>query len=276
MIRHLGSLPELQECGTLGIPETIPARELSKLFATADAMQFSHLRRLTLEAHCEVVKTVIQSLQRPLEYLDLRIADSSRLIPMSEIASLMTLFRHHTFTTTLKSFLFSGPPLVEEDCEAFELFAPLLALKVLEHVQINNRYMTRLQDEDLAAAAAAWPYLRELVFIAYVDSPTLTLAGLIPLVKQCPRLSRLGLPIRAIPFDLSILEPGMSSPLSFLGLQCSTVAAADAEDVARCLIQLFPQLSSLLCVQHANNPTARNWDMVADFVEKLLGRWISY
>ncbi|KAG5635643.1 hypothetical protein H0H81_010530 [Sphagnurus paluster] len=271
MIQHLGDLPGLQECGTVQITGATFPSELNKLFAPTSE-RFSNLRRLMFHSPtCGLAENMIKSLHRSLEHLGMYIENAQD--PLA-LASLIASLRGHT---SLVSFKFLGPPTVEEEGEGAKIFTPLFELKELEEISINNGYVSQLDDEDLAAAAAAWPCLRDLNLTPHVANPTLTLAGLVPLVKHCPLLTRLTLPVQCTPFDATLLDLDLceSSRVAFLILSCSTTTEVEADDASWCLAQLFPNLKAFMCPKNQDDPSATSWNIMADRVNVYLGRCVS-
>ncbi|KAG6870516.1 hypothetical protein C0993_004515, partial [Termitomyces sp. T159_Od127] len=82
-------------------------------------------------------------------------------------------------------------------------FQPLLSLRALQHVILGLAGLKHLNDAWLEEAAVAWPDLR--TFIISKTENCFSLKGLIPLLKNCRRITTLELHPTASHFDLSLL-----------------------------------------------------------------------
>ncbi|KAG5635642.1 hypothetical protein H0H81_010529 [Sphagnurus paluster] len=275
MIRHIGDLPALKECGTLYVPEDIPHAELAGLFTTRNNERFSHLRNLKLESTTSgPLEVVINALQRPLDVLELYVGDNPRPVAL---LNLTTALRQHTCTTSLKRLsLKTGAPEEGDEDQDSAFFAPLFALKGLKQLNVSSHYTSKVTDRDLLGAAAAWPCLEELIFEGHITDHNVTLPGLAPLLTKCPRLTILVIPVLPVPFDTGILDPNLNSEVDLLNLSSLVaVAAADVEGVSRCLARLFPKLRVFLIDMDARGPEL-GWSAVGNGLDAHLGRIVSY
>jgi len=118
-----------------------------------------------------------------------------------------------------------------------------------------------LVDEWFADAAIAWPCL-ESIKLNNGILPEVTLAGLIPLLKHCPKLP---ISIFARAFDPELLQPGIcSTKITWLPLGTSPISGPVG--VFRCLAMMFPKLVEI--TYDCSGEDEENWDMVARFLEE--------
>jgi hypothetical protein len=73
--------------------------------------------------------------------------------------------------------------------------------------------------------------------------PKMTLEGLIPLVKNCPQLEILDIPMNVRPFDPTLLDGVCNTKLSHLGFSHSPIKSP--LQVFRSLTRMFPNLKSV-------------------------------
>lgn len=94
---------------------------------------------------------------------------------------------------------------------------PLFRLTEIRQLTLCLTMPDLVGDSWLEEAVQSWPHL-DLLRVTFPynrkmeryhgkrnEPPTMTLAGLIPLLKHCPRLSYLDIPLFVKPFDLSLL-----------------------------------------------------------------------
>ena len=85
-------------------------------------------------------------------------------------------------------------------CLAYCTLSPLASLKHLREVELSLRNPILLEDGELGELAHNWPMLEKLVLTCtngYYGTPSLTLGGLLLLLKHCSRLRKLCLAIDA-------------------------------------------------------------------------------
>jgi len=102
----------------------------------------------------------------------------------------------------------------------------------------------------------------------------MTLRGLIPLVKQCPRLKMLGIPMHVRPVDPALLDGVYNSRLTDFFSLHSTIHSPT--QVFRSLIRMFPNLK---WVGYGSDPEyGRSWEEVRRLLDDsaftgTLGTW---
>ncbi|KAF5377863.1 hypothetical protein D9615_006740 [Tricholomella constricta] len=126
----------------------------------------------------------------------------------------------------------------------------LLACSYITHVSIHPAHKLDLDDQLLQGFSEAWPHLRHLD-LGYQDlwlKPYhITLKGLLPLVRGCPKLEHLELLLNATATNFSLAtRPGMgtsSATLTTLKLGYSPVG--DPAKVAAFLFDVFPNATTI-------------------------------
>ncbi|CAE6525914.1 unnamed protein product [Rhizoctonia solani] len=163
-------------------------------------------------------------------------------------------------------------------------FEPLLAISSLENlvVQVPPGSSVCLSDDFLDRAARSWPCLRELNMDQAHSSRTLvTLQGLAPLARYCPKLRSLQLGIQPdrihTVFNAELYaqenenEPSIECPLVYLNIGCPPVYSAEA--VSEFFSALFPNLRHVECPRSVNSvPCSRGdyfvWSQVVRTVQE--------
>lgn len=136
------------------------------------------------------------------------------------------------------------------------MFEPLLALGSLQRlvVRIPCTASVCLSDEFLSRAAQSWPHLYELNMDQSHSTKTqVTLQGLMPLARYCPKLSYLQLGVRQnyvhTVLDAELyMQENRNMPrcaLTYLNVGCPTVYSPAA--VSAFLSALFPNLRHVEC-----------------------------
>ncbi|KAG5638630.1 hypothetical protein H0H81_011349 [Sphagnurus paluster] len=128
------------------------------------------------------------------------------------------------------------------------VFKCLLHLKSIQSLHLSLGCESNLDDPWLAEAAPAWPHLR-LLKIQEDGSlqPSVTLAGLLPLLKFCPKLSYLTIPINAKPFSATLLSSAVINTTIATSLAFPASLIESPSKVFRCLTFMFPMLHSIEC-----------------------------
>ncbi|KDN41456.1 hypothetical protein RSAG8_07406, partial [Rhizoctonia solani AG-8 WAC10335] len=163
-------------------------------------------------------------------------------------------------------------------------FEPLLAIGSLEKlvVRVPEKSTVCLSDDFLHRAACSWPCLRELDMDPAHSSHTLvTLQGLAPLARHCPKLRFLQLGIQPdyihTVFNAELYvqengnEPSAECPLVYLNVGCPPVYSAEA--ASEFLLTLFPKLCHVECPKSVNSiPCSRGdyfvWSQVVRTVQE--------
>lgn len=142
------------------------------------------------------------------------------------------------------------------------MFESLLAFGSLEQLVVRVPHKTSicLSDEFLDRAAQAWPHLRELNLDPSHSSKTqLTLQGLAPLARHCPKLRSLQLGIQrnhvhtVFNAELYMREHGdkPGCALTYLDVGCPSVYSATT--VSAFFSALFPHLYRIECPSSPNS-----------------------
>jgi hypothetical protein len=141
---------------------------------------------------------------------------------------------------------------------AHEVFKPLCRFVALTHVTLSLEITSQLADPWLSDMVESWPALEYLEIIPKRKVTQMTLRGLIPLVKQCPRLKMLGIPMHVRPVDPALLDGVYNSRLTDFFSLHSTIHSPT--QVFRSLIRMFPNLK---WVGYGSDPEyGKSWEEV--------------
>ncbi|KAG5650947.1 hypothetical protein H0H81_010439 [Sphagnurus paluster] len=199
----------------------------------------------------ETVTGLLTELQVPLEYLIVKIT-LPIIVPTSSLTATMQTLVHHPSVSSLTHLqLFDGGNLEQQhydDPDAIRAAMRLIfALKALRVLSMRYHFSSYLDDEWIAGASQAWPLLEILRLCKDTSAPTATLAGLIPLIRRCPRLKEIYISIHVTPFDTALLHPGdRNMNITSLHLLSSTLS--NPPRAFRCLVILFPNLTKVYAV----------------------------
>jgi hypothetical protein len=146
----------------------------------------------------------------------------------------------------------------------------LLSFTNLQAMIIRSYHLFKVDNDFVEAAATAWPHLCILQLgrggWGWGESTNVTLAGLIPLARYCPDLTRLSIVVDATVVDHSVDILVSNTKLNFLNLGDSVID--DPASVAACLSKIFPHLTSI-----------SSWDVpvmgqtATEVQKKYNGRW---
>ncbi|RDB20538.1 hypothetical protein Hypma_012490 [Hypsizygus marmoreus] len=250
---HLGELSSLRSWKTVQLPH----KPNLNLF-TSRGGRFSALREFEFEARTlESATSVIDSMRCPFESLAIDATSAfhtdetyyhrSRWAapqPLGSLNKLVQSITTHPLITTLVHLEVdahvSSLPETPFSPNAEQILQPLFLLRRLENVRLAIGALGQLNDTWLRDAAAAWPHLQSLILTEYVTK--MTLEGLIPLVRCCPRLNNLLIALIAKPFDPTLLLG--SSNMFIRRLMFVRSPIVSPEKVFRCLVLMFPKLNS--------------------------------
>ncbi|KAF8055208.1 hypothetical protein FPV67DRAFT_1544554 [Lyophyllum atratum] len=273
LIHLIGSLTSLRSCRKITIPSDATSPVVRDFFAALGG-RFRMLRCFEFEAHSlDTAAEITETLQCPLEVLTVIVQETGEHLH-SSLTRFTQSFIHHPadWASSLTTLRIHGPVSdsggvalnTQKICNAFEA---LFSLKALRTLGISWLYTYHLDDDWFAAAATSWPHLEAITFHFHSSFPNVTLAGLIPLVKNCPQLTDLSLAVSAIPFSLELLQPGICNTLitSIDFFQLCPIENPVA--VFRCLVVMFPNLRSV-AGGGFDSATNRAWDRVCGLFEE--------
>ena len=130
-----------------------------------------------------------------------------------------------------------------------DVLRPLLSSPAMEKFMLMYRWKTSLSDDDLLTVVQAWPHLEELRLVVPDESTTFPfLTVLPPLLRCCPKLVRLGVPMDIIelPFQGNATDstPTGTHPLRIFDFDFRHWRQAEVSpaDLADYLYTLIPQL----------------------------------
>ncbi|KAG5650946.1 hypothetical protein H0H81_010438 [Sphagnurus paluster] len=227
-------------------------------------------RKFKFNMSLETAAGLLSRLKVPFEHLTIKI-NLPTIMRTSSLTAMMQALVHHTCVsslTHLQLFDGDGPYDLEKqhykDPDAIRATMTLIfALKALRVLSIQYYFASYLDDEWIASASKAWPFLENLHLGKNRSAPTATLAGLIPLIRRCPRLKQIAISIHVTPFDTALLHPGdRNMNITSLHLLSSTLS--NPPRAFRCLVILFPNLTKVDAV----GLTKKEQDWV--YLQKLL------
>ncbi|RDB27601.1 hypothetical protein Hypma_003826 [Hypsizygus marmoreus] len=251
MVRHLGDLPSLRSWTSL---RTCDGVYDLKLFTTT-GNRFPALRIFGFVSSWTTATAVVDSMRCPFESLSIE-ASPPQATDADSVRAFDQLIASMTAHPTVKSLLnleisaWSCRTDAEPDVVS-STYERLFSFTALRSLTVGVNFPHNLDDSWIMSAAMAWPHLPELS-LPGDGPPRMTLAGLIPLVKQCPHLSVLGLPVRLDPFEIKLLSGTSNAKIQCLAVLNKSIASPIA--VFRCLVAMFPMLRSIYAILPDRDP----------------------
>ncbi|KAG6846933.1 hypothetical protein H0H93_011023, partial [Arthromyces matolae] len=203
----------------------------------------------------ELATEAIDMLQLPLKHFEMEMHPRGEpfvTLHIPSFTSFTAAFSKHCCTSTLTVFslylaVFKG--FSNHDVSA--VFGPLFALRRLTTFSVYGDFVRKLDDAWLANAAAAWRQLQNLFLAQAGDhdfiprqKPELTLAGLIPLIRNCPDLMMIHLNVVASLVEQKLLEGVHNHKLTKLNLRRSCIQG-DPFKVYQTISTMFPRLHQI-------------------------------
>ncbi|KAG5638623.1 hypothetical protein H0H81_011342 [Sphagnurus paluster] len=259
------NLPQLKSL-TFGCAPTTSSDKALDSLIQATSGRLSSLRSFCFDAsQYEAGAKVLELLQYPLECLNVYF--EARL-PSAHpaLANFTSSFVGHPCISFLTSLTLEGHINPAGDSPSvIATFRSLFVLKALRYLRIVYACASLLDNQWIQDAAMNWPQLETFILDAEHSDPTATLAGLIPLVRYCPRLTYLTLPLHAKPFPAGLLQPGdRNMALKFVDFVVSPISTPVG--VFRCLVLLFPNLQTIICDGRSDTDDA-GWGTVKGLLD---------
>ncbi|KAF9462779.1 hypothetical protein BDZ94DRAFT_1322273 [Collybia nuda] len=241
LLSHLSKIPVLHTLVFVRIPSTH-----MQFYTTRDG-QFPCLHTFVFEAPNWIhAALVVTAMQRSFRSLSIRTLDTE---PVSALGSFVDSLKWHPALKTLvylnvtaRRLHLGTPP---DPLQVPHALRVLFFCSTLQQLQLHSPAFQDLDDVWLEGAANAWPALTALtITVAPAQTASrITLKGLVPLIKTCPLLTTLRLPLLAIPVDLKNLDGARNYAVTKLALEHSVITLPGL--VFRTLIVMFPNLSGI-------------------------------
>jgi hypothetical protein len=244
---HLGHLPSLKKLISINI-----SSGMLRLLTT-DNGRFPSLTDLYINDVCQwsACQTIMDSMRCQFIDLSIRIYPSTAPQSLSTLACFTQSFLQHPCVLSLLSISLSDTtvPLQVDDSDVetsvFNIFRPLFACTQLKSILLDFGITNYLGDSWLSDASCAWPLLQSLKLAAIQRTfPRMTLSGLVALVKHCPDLIELNLPLDVKPVDSASLDGICNHRFKSLRFGNSSIITPP-DEVVRSLTRMFPNLSSV-------------------------------
>lgn len=248
-LSHLASLPSLQM-----LRASIETNELNHFIITFGTPQeFPSLIMLGLRV--ADLLACSRLLQRPgLRQLAALEVSRSQQDAYWDVDRFTQIFRIRSTFPALSQLAISSPidqriqfPTTMTRVTA-KTWAPLLGFIHLSIIRIRLETTVDLDDPVLRTMALSWPHLEVLEIFEWATDtvPKVTLAGLLPLLASCTRLSQLTLRINALTDIPRFAQVGDLPPrneMRYLNVCTSPIQVP--QKVAAFLITVFPNLAQL-------------------------------
>ncbi|KAG6837009.1 hypothetical protein H0H93_016469 [Arthromyces matolae] len=272
LIRHLGALPALERLGIVVIPpDILQSKKAPSLFPN----QFQALRDLSfIVSDWFQAGIFLEFLQVPLTKLCVRMsAVDSQSTPITAIVPTLCL----TATTLVSLSLRQNASRHVDGTPADVLFAfrTLFSLRALHSITLRLPCVVHLDDSWIKDASLSWPALQsisisfgeEYQFLVHQQKPAITLQGLIPLVANCPRLSKISIPLQGIPFHpaMPMKSHAFNSRITSITLWPATIQ--QPKQVFRSLVAIFPSLRQIR-VSGIDQQGISDWRVVRDLLRE--------
>ena len=253
VVDHLGTLSSLRFWEYLAFP---PSPDIHSF--TTRGGRFSNLCHFGFSImDLMTAAAVVESMACPFEHLNIRICQSRPWVMTETVRSLrrMTevLSRHQSWASLSRLGLRVMPDMVADGDSVHAALRPLFRLNGIRHLTLYLSIFNKVGDSWLDEASQSWPHLEILrVALPYRPiaqqyqseeslRPTMTLAGLIPMLRRCPNLRNLDISLVAKPLDLSLLS-GISSSNTIYQVCFPASAIESPSEVFDCIVLMFPHL----------------------------------
>jgi hypothetical protein len=261
--KHLVGLPSLREVeGALLAPAHIPVMKINH-------SPFMGLRRFDFGADWKTCGSMIESMHCRLEVLAIAIWDEPW--PMSTLEEFTRSLSQLPCRNSLKTFcLFTPSPTIGDSTASLsQALQPLFLCADLQDVQFVSLPIHFLDDAWLLNAALSWKSLRRLCLGADCEQTVKTgtnfsLAGLVPLVKHCPKLHTLCLSFHARAVHPDSIDGVCSRNIQSLTIGWDSTILSPPE-VIRSLLTLFPDLKKVIVEEGVADLKA--WEEVKSWLE---------
>ena len=145
--------------------------------------------------------------------------------------------------------------------ETASIFQPLLALTNLQMLRLECAAVELLDDVWLNRASKRFPQLQALIVHGRaLERKRITLAGYVPLIQNCPRLSQISLATACRSFDSRKALPAGLCNENVTRLDCSESSIwSPVGSIFRCLILMFPNLILLSTPHPVPSEERESW-----------------
>jgi hypothetical protein len=239
---HLGSFPHLTQLDLLHI--NIPDQSMHA-FTTADG-QFPSLTGLKVSTNnWKSAGRVMHAMNRPFTCLGVTVMTT----PISDLQLFLESLQNHPsqLHSSLRNITLRSDNLTlgnnDSDETVYNAFKPLFKLAGLTHVWLSSEALSRLENSFLKGIAGSLPALESLEIRMVHLCSKMTMEGLIPLVKNCPRLAELTIQLHVEPFDPTLLDGVCNTNISKINFLSSPINSP--LQVFHSLIRMFPNLKSV-------------------------------
>ncbi|RDB21614.1 hypothetical protein Hypma_011192 [Hypsizygus marmoreus] len=268
VINHLAHLSSLEAWSGAIIPWTPES-----LFFTTDGQRFENLHEFLFTATTwEAAAKLVKDMRCAFTLLDVSInnPDSSE-VELSTFEQLLDAFtERHPASTSLSSLRITGDVAIHQySSEAQKSFLHkmrnLFSLQSLRNLEIDVQAVSLLDDSWISGAATAWPGLQQLSLDGR-GTPHATLAGWVPLLKNCAELELLHITSIFRPFSTKLLSGVCNAHITHIGSQASVLESPTA--VFRCLTAMFPRLRSVYNDSNREDEQGEDWDQLKKMLDE--------
>ncbi|KAG6918078.1 hypothetical protein DXG01_016737 [Tephrocybe rancida] len=278
-IRLLGEMADLTVCRRITHWDDFREEHLAQLEANSGRW-FQNLREVDIVTSTwDNVQRLLRSISGSLRCLSATVTRSGMMTRHDNQALVQdvccnsyrnffqVLVNHPSvlFLTTLQLFSQSADFTWEPGTDVSGVFKTLYALKNLVTLEMQFRCISELDDDWLAGAAPSWTHLQVLKLMQGDARPTMTLKGLLPLVRHCHDLERLAISIIAEFFHPDCLPGGMGTRLESVTFYSSPIRSMLA--VFRCLLVMFPRLIIVHGTGFDNLEETMRWLEISQLLE---------
>jgi hypothetical protein len=176
--------------------------------------------------------------------------------PLSSFGAFICSMYGHPSRLSLTHLRLQDPGMVDSDHESsvHDILKPLFSLPALRELNLSFTALRNLGDSWLSDAASAWSSLEHLyVLPGHGVVSKMMLTGLIPLIKKCPQLRLLSLPLSVEPVDPALLDGVHNTNTHCLSVLYGPVDSP--LQVFHSLIRMFPNLRYV----YFNDPHSSSW-----------------
>jgi hypothetical protein len=235
---HLANLPDLIRLHTNGYLTT------ADVYTTAGG-QFPSLKQISFPITDWRFSTkFMDSMRCCFTHLTIYKCHAGIREPLSSFGAFIHSMYGHPSRLSLTHLELMG--LVDSDHESsvYDVLKPLFSLSALRELNLYFTALRNLGDSWLSDAASAWSSLEHLgVFPGHGIVSKMMLTGLVPLIKKCPQLRSLSLPLSVEPVDPALLDGVYNTNIRRLSFLYGRIDSP--LQVFHSLIRMFPNLRSI-------------------------------
>jgi hypothetical protein len=235
VLNQLANLPSLESLGGISLSPS------SVHILNTENGRFTKLKYFTFLSDDVPISSIIAMLDAMrCEFLQVHCDSLETTRNPSQILSLIASLHRHPCRLSLKTL---G---LRFKCEPAQPVITIDAIRPLFSFSLTSLTIAPigLDDSSITEIAQAWPDLHTFSARDWAtERPKATLEGIAQLVKYCPQLHTLTIPICAQPVRHTLLNGVSNDQITDINVDCATIV--EPKKLFRSLVRLFPNLTAV-------------------------------